>query len=86
MKRFPIYTVTAGALLILSATTTDTELVATLAFILAAILAIGLDYMGDKVHRHQKAIEWFTNHIYLRNFESDPDTPEDLLDIVGKED
>jgi hypothetical protein len=43
--------------------------------------------MWKQLRRHQRAIEWFMNHIKLdeRKFEADP-PPDELLDMVREED
>lgn len=85
-SRPPYHSIIAGAMLIISASTQDPEAVATLAFILAALLAVRTDMLDEKVRRHQQALKWFSDHVYIRSQYLDPDTPEDLEDLVGKED
>lgn len=54
--------------------------------ILIVAFAIQTYTTSRMLYRHQKALEWFANHIHLDFKAIPPDAPPELLDLVtGKE-
>jgi len=85
MNLKPLGFIFAGLMLLtvaLSLDATLTRLILAITLAANVVLVILLIPLYDQVQRHQRALEWFMDHVYQNVPDTDQEVPEDLAGLI----